>query len=59
VAVFAKRELNLPTADDVHDDNFTQYELKKIRELASLYFNTSQFEECITVCEKHIPLFVD
>ncbi len=51
--------INRRDAEKTHDDDFTRYDLKKIRELAALYYATSQTAERIKIGKKYSFLFAE
>lgn len=53
VAVFTEETYDLPLAEGFGDEDLSPLDLRNIRKLADLYFETEQFEDCIKLCQKY------
>ncbi|OHD71736.1 MAG: hypothetical protein A2W19_15440 [Spirochaetes bacterium RBG_16_49_21] len=59
LAVFTEDTINLPLTKNIQEYHFEKTDLIKIKELINMYYQTSQFQECLDACEKYSRFFPD
>ncbi len=58
LAVFTERNFDLPLAADIQAPSSEDIDIVKAKELITMYYNTSQFIECLEACEKYSEYFL-